>query len=38
LPALGTSAVWKYRASYIFNDEEVGVYSDEISVTVSSMV
>src|ERR1043165_9818842 len=33
LPALGTSAVWKYKLIYVFNSEEVGEFSDEVVVT-----
>lgn len=35
LPALGTSAVWKYRAIYRYHDAQVGQWSDEVSVTVT---
>jgi hypothetical protein len=38
LPALGTSAVWKYRAIYRFHDAQVGQWSDEVSVTVAGSV
>jgi len=34
LPPLGTSALWKYRAIYRLGDEQVGQWSDVISVTV----
>jgi hypothetical protein len=34
LPAPGTSAVWKYRAIYRLDDQQVGQWSDVISVTV----
>jgi hypothetical protein len=34
LPAAGTSAVWKYKMIYLFNDETVGSWSDEVVVTV----
>ncbi len=34
LPAAGQSAVWKYKAIYLFSDERVGQWSDEVSVTV----
>lgn len=34
LPAPGTSAVWKYKAIYRYHDEQVGQWSDVISVTV----
>jgi hypothetical protein len=38
LPSVGTSAIWKYKAVYILHDEEVGEYSDEVSITVTSPV
>jgi hypothetical protein len=38
LPTAGTSAIWKYKAVYILQDEEVGEYSDEVSITVTSLV
>ena len=38
LPPVGTSAIWKYKAVYILHDEEVGEYSDEVSITVTSPV
>lgn len=34
LPAAGTSAVWKYKAIYRFNDEQVGQWSDVASISV----
>ncbi|MBI3418178.1 MAG: hypothetical protein HY043_23050 [Verrucomicrobia bacterium] len=34
LPAAGTSAVWKYKAIYRLHDEQVGQWSDVISVSV----
>ena len=34
LPAPGTSAVWNYKAIYRFHDEQVGQWSDVLSVTV----
>ncbi len=34
LPAPGTSAVWKYKAIYRLNDEQVGQWSDVASVSV----
>ncbi len=34
LPAPGGSALWKYRAIYILDDQQVGQWSDDISVTV----
>jgi hypothetical protein len=38
MPAVGESAVWKYRAIYIMSDEEVGEFSDEMSVSVTTFV
>jgi hypothetical protein len=35
LPAPGQSALWKYRASYLLKDNKVGVWSDEVSITVT---
>jgi hypothetical protein len=34
LPAAGASAVWKYKAIYRLNDEQVGQWSDVASVSV----
>ena len=34
LPAPGTSALWKYKAIYRFNDEQVGQWSDVASISV----
>ena len=34
LPAQGTSQMWKYKAIYMYHDEEVGSYSDEVSIAV----
>jgi hypothetical protein len=34
LPAAGQSVVWKYKAIYHINDERVGHWSDEVSVSV----
>ena len=34
LPAAGTSAVWKYKGIYRFHDEQVGQWSDIVSVSV----
>ena len=34
LPAAGTSAVWKCKAIYRLNDEQVGQWSDGVSVSV----
>lgn len=36
LPATGTAAVWKYKAIYKYDDEQVGAYSDVVSITVGS--
>jgi hypothetical protein len=38
LPAAGTSAVWKYKMIYIFKDEHVGIWSDEVSILVAGTV
>jgi hypothetical protein len=38
LPAEGASAIWKYKVIYLYKDEQVGSWSDEISVTVSGQV
>ena len=35
LPARGQSAIWMYRASYLINDEKVGVWSDIVTITVA---
>jgi hypothetical protein len=34
LPAPGTSAMWKYKAIYLLHDEQVGQWSDVLSVSV----
>ena len=34
LPVPGTSAVWNYKAIYRLHDEQVGQWSDVVSVTV----
>ena len=34
LPALGASAVWKYKAIYIYKDKQAGSWSDEATITV----
>jgi len=34
LPAGQNSAVWKYKATYVVHDIDVGFYSDEVSVVV----
>jgi hypothetical protein len=38
LPSAGQSAVWKYQAIYILNDEEVGNFGNESVVTVTGYV
>ena len=34
LPAAATSAVWKHKGIYRFHDEQVGQWSDVLSVSV----
>ena len=34
LPAQGESAIWKYRAMYLLNDDQVGLWSDIVITTV----
>jgi hypothetical protein len=34
LPAPGNSVMWKYKAIYRFHDEQVGEWSDVLSVVV----
>lgn len=34
LPAEGISAVWKYKMIYLYKDEVVGEWSDEVTTTV----
>jgi hypothetical protein len=34
LPPAGQSAVWKYKMIYLLKDETIGLWSDEVSVTV----
>lgn len=34
LPAPGVSAVWKYKAIYRFNDQQVGQWSDVATIGV----
>lgn len=34
LPPVGQTAVWKYKAIYLYKDDVVGNWSDEVSVTV----
>jgi hypothetical protein len=31
---VGQSAVWKYKLIYVYNDETIGSWSDEVAVTV----
>jgi hypothetical protein len=38
LPAVGVSAVWVYRAFYLYKGEEVGTISKDVSVTVTGIV
>ncbi|HLG36194.1 MAG TPA: hypothetical protein VI757_15050 [Bacteroidia bacterium] len=38
LPALGQSAVWKYKMIYVLNDATTGLWSDEVTVTVYGSV
>lgn len=35
LPPFGQSAIWKYTAIYLLNDEEAGQWSDVVSITVA---
>jgi hypothetical protein len=35
LPRAGESAVWKYRAMYLYNDSPVGTWSDIVTVSVA---
>ena len=35
MPAVGESAIWNYRASYLINNDLVGVWSDMVSITVA---
>ncbi|HRH60894.1 MAG TPA: hypothetical protein PL045_10015 [Chitinophagaceae bacterium] len=37
LPATGESSLWKYKCIYRNDDQQVGNWSDEISITVSGM-
>lgn len=34
LPEVGTTQLWKYKAIYLWHDEEVGSWSDDISIAV----
>jgi len=36
MPAQGESAIWKYRAMYLYSDEKVGMWSDIVTLTVAS--
>ena len=38
LPAVGTSAAWKYKMIYLLKDETIGDWSDETTVTVYGSV
>ncbi len=38
LPAIGTSAVWKYKMIYVMNNKTVGNWSDEATITVYGAV
>lgn len=38
LPPAGTSAVWKYKAIYLFKGEQAGQWSEELSITVYGAV
>ena len=35
LPAVGASALWKYKAIYRLNDIPVGLWSDVVSIAVN---
>lgn len=35
LPEVGQTALWKYRASYLINDNKVGLQSDVVTITVT---
>jgi hypothetical protein len=35
MPAQAESAIWKYRAMYLYSDEQVGLWSDIVTTTVS---
>ncbi len=37
LPASGTSQIYKYMIRYVFHDEEVGEWSNEVSITVTGI-
>jgi hypothetical protein len=36
MPAQGESAIWKYRAMYLYGDDKVGLWSDVVTVSVAS--
>ena len=36
MPATGESAVWRYRAAYLLNDELVGQWSDIVTISVTA--
>ena len=38
LPTMGEAAIWKYKAIYIYKDQPVGHWSEEITVTVTRQV
>lgn len=38
LPAVGQTAVWKYRCIYKLDDAQVGLWSDDVSITVTGKV
>jgi hypothetical protein len=38
LPSAGTSAAWKYKAIYHYQDAQVGQWGDVISVTVGNQL
>jgi hypothetical protein len=35
MPVQGQSAIWKYRAMYLYNDDKVGLWSDVVTATVA---
>jgi hypothetical protein len=37
LPAMGASAVWQYKAIYRLDDEQVGKFSNAVSITVAGV-
>jgi hypothetical protein len=36
MPPQGESAIWKYRAMYLYGDDKVGLWSDVVTVSVAS--